>query len=106
MRIVVGDAWAELQGAGEPYDVIVNEVFGGKRPLGPMETAEGARVVREHLREGGVYLADVRCPLEGRGSAPLREVEAAFGREFGRCDVVAEWPDEPKKAGNNVFIAR
>ena len=106
MRIVVGDAWAELKGAVEPYDVIVNEAFGGKRPLGPMETAEGARVVREHLREGGVYLADVRCPLEGRRAAPLREVEAAFAREFGRCDVVPEWPDEPRKAGNNVFIAR
>ncbi len=106
MRIVVGDAWAELQGAAEPYDVIVNEAFGGKKPLGPMETAEGARVVRKHLREGGVYLADVRCPLEGRRAAPLREVEAAFGREYARCEVVPEWPDEPKKAGNNVFIAR
>ncbi len=106
MRIVVGDAWAELQGAAEPYDVIVNEAFGGKKPLGPMETAEGAQVVREHLREGGVYLADVRCPLEGRRAAPLREVEAAFGREFARCEVAPEWPDEPKKAGNNVFIAR
>ena len=106
MRIVVGDAWAELKGAEKPYDVIVNEAFGGKRPLGPMETAEGAQVVREHLREDGVYLADVRCPLEGRRAAPLREVEAAFGREFGRCDVVPEWPDEPRKAGNNVFIAR
>lgn len=106
MRIVVGDAWAELKGATEPYDVIVNEAFGGKRPLGPMETNEGARVVREHLREGGVYLADVRCPVEGRASKPLREVEDAFGREFSRCEVAPEWPDEPRKAGNNVFVAQ
>lgn len=106
MRIIVGDAWAQLKGADEPYDVIVNEVFGGKRPLGPMETDEGARVVRKHLREGGIYLADVRCPLEGRAAAPLREVEAAFGREFARCEVLPEWEDEPRKAGNNVFVAR
>lgn len=104
-RLVVGDAWAHLLGEEEPYDVIVNEAFGGKRPLGPMETGEGARKVREHLADGGLYLADVRCPLEGRGAAPLREVEKTFGREFGRCEVVAEWPDEPKRAGNNVFIA-
>ena len=105
MRIIVGDAWDQVRGADEPYDVIVNEAFSGKRPLGPMETVEGARVVREHLREGGVYLADVRCPLEGRGAAPLREVEAAFGAVFARQEVVPEWGDEPRKAGNNVFIA-
>ncbi|WP_321972394.1 fused MFS/spermidine synthase [Paratractidigestivibacter sp.] len=110
MRIVVGDAWDVVRGGaaggtGELYDVIVNEAFGGKRPLGPMETAEGARVIREHLREGGAYIADVRCPLEGRGSAPLREVREAFGAVFASADVVPEWPDEPKKPGNNVFIA-
>ena len=104
-KIVVGDAWARLKEAREPYDVIVNEVFGGKRPLGPMETEEGARVVRAHLARGGVYLADVRCAMQGRKSAPLREVEAAFGREFSHCRTVPEWPDEPEKPGNNVFIA-
>lgn len=103
--LAIDDAWAYVQAAKEPYDVIVNEVFGGKRPLGPMETSEGARVVREHLAADGAYLADVRCALEGRGAAPLREVEAAFGREFASCRVVPEWPDEPSKPGNNVFIA-
>ena len=84
----------------------MNEVFGGKRPLGPMETGEGARVVRQKLTDGGLYLADVRCPTEGRKAAPLREVEEAFGREFARCEVVPEWPGEPEKPGNNVFIAQ
>lgn len=105
MRIIVGDAWDQVRGAEEPYDVIVNEAFSGKRPLGPMATGEGARVIREHLRDGGAYIADVRCPLEGRGAAPLREVEAAFGAVFERQKVVPEWDGEPKKPGNNVFIA-
>ena len=105
MSIIVGDAWGALKAAAEPYDVIVNEVFGGKRPLGPMETDEGARVVAEHLAPGGVYLADVRCAMEGRKSAPLREVQAAFGQVFSATDVVPEWPDEPHKPGNNVFVA-
>ena len=104
--LVIGDAWAHLKAAEHPYDVIVNEVFGGKRPLGPMETGEGARVVRQKLTDGGLYLADVRCPTEGRKAAPLREVEEAFGREFARCEVVPEWPGEPEKPGNNVFIAQ
>ena len=104
--LVIADAWAHLKAATKPYDVIVNEAFGGKRPLGPMETNEGARVVREHLSDGGIYLADVRCPMEGRRSAPLREVEESFGRVFDNCDVVPEWEEEPQKPGNNVFIAR
>lgn len=104
--LVIADAWAHLKAATKPYDVIVNEAFGGKRPLGPMETNEGARVVREHLSDGGIYLADVRCPMEGRHAAPLREVEESFGRVFSSRDVVPEWEDEPEKPGNNVFVAR
>lgn len=104
--LVIADAWAHLKAATVPYDVIVNEAFGGKRPLGPMETNEGARVVREHLSCDGIYLADIRCPMEGRRSAPLREVEESFGRVFASCDIVPEWEEEPEKPGNNVFIAR
>ena len=105
LRLVNGDAWAFLRDASEPYDVIVNDAFSGKRPLGPLTSEEGARVVREHLTAGGVYLANVRCPLEGAAARTLREVEEAFGCEFAHVAVVPEWPDEPRKPGNNVVIA-
>ena len=105
LRLVNDDAWAFVRAAAEPYDVIVNDAFSGKRPLGPLTSAEGARVVRSRLAEGGVYLANVRCACEGRGSGPLREVEEAFGRVFAHVGYVPEWPDDPKKPGNNAFIA-
>ena len=105
LHLVNDDAWAALRAATEPYDVIVNDAFSGKRPLGPLETSEGARVIREHLTSGGIYLANVRCSCAGRGSRPLREVEEAFGREFAHVAVVPEWEDEPEKAGNNTVIA-
>lgn len=105
LALVNDDAWAHLRAAAEPYDVIVNDAFSGKRPLGPLTTDEGARVVREHLAEGGVYLANVRCACEGRGSGTLREVERAFGREFAHVWYVPEWEDEPEKPGNNVLVA-
>lgn len=105
LSLVNDDAWAFVRAAAEPYDVIVNDAFSGKRPLGPLTSAEGARVVRSRLAEGGVYLANVRCACEGRGSGPLREVEEAFGREFAHVGYVPEWPDDPKKPGNNAFIA-
>nr|WP_286165923.1 fused MFS/spermidine synthase [Olsenella uli] len=105
LRLVNDDAWGFLRAAAEPYDVIVNDAFSGKRPLGPLATDEGARVVREHLAEGGVYLANVRCACEGRGARTLREVEAAFGRVLARVSYVPEWPGEPGKPGNNVVVA-
>ncbi len=106
LTLINDDAWGYLQRQDELYDVIVNDAFSGKRPLGPMKTDEGARVVRAHLADGGVYLANVRSACEGRRSATLREVREAFGREFASCHVVPEWEDEPEKPGNNVFIAR
>lgn len=105
LHLVNDDAWAFVRAATEPYDVIVNDAFSGKRPLGPLTSSEGASVVRSRLAENGVYLANVRCTCEGRGSGPLREVEEAFGREFAHVGYVPEWPDDPKKPGNNAFIA-
>lgn len=105
LRLVNDDAWGFLRAADEPYDVIVNDAFSGNRPLGPMKTDEGARVVREHLAADGVYLANVRCATAGARARTLREVEAAFCREFAHVCYVPEWPDEPEKPGNNAFMA-
>ena len=76
----------------------------GKKPLGPMKTAEGAQLVHDRLCKGGLYLADIRCPLEGSQSAPLTEVVEKFGHIFAHVAYVPEWPDTPKTAGNNVLI--
>ena len=94
-----------MRAATEPYDVIVNDAFSGNRPLGPLTSAEGARVVREHLAEDGVYLANVRCACKGRRARVLNEVVDAFGREFAHVGYVPEWPDEPAKPGNNALVA-
>ena len=91
--------------ASEPFDVIVNDAFSGNRPLGPLKTDEGARVVHEHLAPGGVYLANVRCAVEGRKSRTLHEVIEAFGNEFAHVAYVPEWPDKPSEPGNNTFVA-
>lgn len=106
MRLVNDDAWAFLGAAEAPYDVLVNDAFSGKRPLGPLTSAEGARAVRAHLADGGVYLANVRCACEGKGSRVLQEVREAFEHEGFAVEVIPEWPDDPAKPGNNVFVAR
>ena len=85
--------------------MLVNEVFAGRKSLGPLGTAAGAQTVKEKLAADGVYLADVRCPLEGRGSALLSQVSDVFAQEFAHVAYVPEWPDTPKTPGNNLLIA-
>ena len=106
LRLVEGDGWGYLtaQEAGL-YECIVNDAFSGKLPLGPMETGEGARRVREHLAPDGFYLANVRSALEGRHAGPLRECTEAFGSTFSHLYLVPDKPETPEKVGYNAFVA-
>lgn len=106
LRIIEDDAWKVLQNADAgSIDVLVNEVFAGRKSLGPLGTPTGARTVKEKLAGDGVYLADVRCPLEGRGSALLSQVAGVFAQEFTHVAYVPEWSNTPKTPGNNLLIA-
>ncbi len=104
LRLVEGDAWNVLQNDSAGFDLIVNDAFRGNRPLGSMQTDKGARLVHEHLREGGVYIGNVRTPLVGRKAAPLREARDAFSRVFAYTWIVPERPEEPQKPGNNALV--
>ena len=106
LRVIEDDAWKVLQNADAgSIDVLVNEVFAGRKSLGPLGTPDGAQTVKEKLVPGGVYLADVRCPLEGHGSTLLPQVAGVFAQEFAHVAYVPEWPDTPKTPGNNLLIA-
>lgn len=99
------DGWAWLRAQHESIDLVVNDAFSGKRPLGPLATGEGARLVRGHLCADGVYLANVRASLEGRHAAALRDVAEAFSREFAHVWIVPEHPDDPGRLGYNALVA-
>ena len=105
LRLICADGWEWLQSGSEVYDAIVNDAFSGKKPLGPIGTREGARVVREHLSEGGFYLANVRSSLEGKKAANLLEAREAFEAQFAHVYVYPEKPEAPTELGYNAFIA-
>ena len=104
--LVNADGWEYLRGCGRTFDVIVNDAFSGARPLGALGNAEGAALIRAHLSERGMYLANVRTPLEGRKAKVLADVRDAFAREFGSVEVIPERPEEPGVLANNVLVAR
>jgi len=101
----VTDGWAYLQEGDRRWQVIVNDAFRAKRPLGELTGAEGARRIHDHLAPGGVYLANLLCPREGKGSEPLRTVVEAFSGEFAYTYLFPEWPDDPTRGGANAFVA-
>lgn len=104
-EVACEDGWEWLRAQSEPFDLIVNEAFTGSKPLGPLTGSEGAEVVYQHLREGGVYLATLRLPLEGRKAAPLQETCAAFANRFAHVWLVPEEDVEPGRPQNNTFVA-
>lgn len=99
------DAWEALVEDEQGFDLIVNDAFRGNRPLGPMATEEGARLVRTHLRPGGMYVGNVRTTLEGPRSRALTEAQEAFGRVFSHVETIPERPETPRRKGNNALIA-
>lgn len=103
--LTIADAWDRLLADEEGFDLIINDAFGGNRPLGRLSTDEGARHIREHLREGGLYIGNVRTPLEGRRAEPLHDAVRAFETEFEHVQVIPERPEDPRKKGNNALIA-
>ena len=105
LNLVCDDGWGYLTRSGERFDLIVNDAFGGKRPLGPLKTEDGARQVRDHLGEGGVYLANVISPLEGKGTDVLTESLDACKATFEHVYLIPEAPENPRLTGDNVLIA-
>ena len=105
LRIVVSDAWAHLKNYQETYDLIVNDAFGGRRPMGGMDTQEGVRHLAQHLTASGVYVGNVRTPLEGKHARPLYAMQNALQETFDHVWLVPERPENPLELGNNTLVA-
>lgn len=105
LELVNAGGWEYLRESGRSFDVIVNDAFSGSKPLGSLSNSEGAALIRAHLSDRGLYLANVRSPLIGRKAKALEQVKEAFQRDFSRVEVIPELPDKPEALANNVVAA-
>ncbi|MDO4536726.1 MAG: fused MFS/spermidine synthase [Coriobacteriales bacterium] len=105
LTLAQGDAWEYLKNDTQGFDLIINDAFSGNKPLGQLEGRTGAKLVHEHLLPGGMYIGNVRMPLEGPRAKTLRETQQAFEQEFNHVRLIPERPEEPRKPGNNALIA-
>lgn len=103
--LIQDDAWRYLLEHKRRVNIIVNDAFAKNKPLGELGTQAGADLIVKRLCTNGVYLANVRCPLSGKGAHLLEDLRDSFASELAHLAYIPEWPDEPKKSGNNVFIA-
>jgi spermidine synthase len=105
LELVCADGWKWLREEGRRFDVIINDAFKGSKPMGDLDTAEGARLIASRLTDRGVYLANIRCPLEGRRSRVLERTREVFDTEFKNVHVIAECNETPRSLGDNVLVA-
>ncbi len=105
LRLVEGDARAFLENSDERYDAIVNDCFSGMSLVESLVTCEAVRLYHEHLREGGVYLANVIGAVEGPRSRTMRRIMRTLSSEFAHVYVLPGQPATLSNCDNNVVIA-
>lgn len=105
LRIFTADALDYLQETPDTYDAILNDCFAGGKPVAALASESCARLVKQRLTPGGVYLTNVVAALTGRKSHFLREQVAVLGRVFRHVWVVPLGADDPRTPDNNMVVA-
>lgn len=76
LGLVTADARAFLDACEKTYDVIIGDCFASDKPYEALLSPDGVRAVRNKLRDGGLYMANV---VAGRDLSLLQ----------GLCDLLA-----------------
>ena len=105
LQLVEGDARAYLEESSGRYDAIVNDCFTGMSIVESLVTREAAQLYHGHLREGGVYMANVIGAVEGPRSRALRRIMRTLASEFAHVYVLPGQPSMLSNCDNNVVIA-
>jgi len=104
--VIHGEARRFLASSTDRYDVIYLDVFDHLVTVPwTLVTVEALTLARARLEEGGVMVANVLSPVEGRGTAFLERALATFEEVFDEVVAVPVGaPDAPTGATINVVV--
>lgn len=87
------------------FDCIINDAFGGARPLITLAQKEGARIIYQALSEHGVYMANLIYPLADKDTGEFGHVCALMKESFPYVWLIPEAEESPQLTANNVLVA-
>ena len=88
LGLITADARQVIEHPPARYDVIVNDCFASGTPVRALATVEAARVIRDALTEGGIYLVNVVSDGDGGDLSFLRDEVATLAQVFAHVTIV------------------
>lgn len=99
-QLICADGWHYLRDARQRFDVIVNDAFAGKKPMGPLNVHKAVDLIHSSLTQKGIYLANVRGAIE---DSTIQELLGCLHRSFSTVLVIPEQPGGGK--GYHTILA-
>jgi spermidine synthase len=105
LEIVTGDARQNLRRSEARFDLIFGDAYNGVRAVpAHLATLEYYRMLRQHLRVGGVYMANIISPVTGPQSGFFRSTVRTLRQVFPEVYVFA-LGDGASGSQNLVLVA-
>lgn len=104
-NLIVDDGLGYLAGTDARYDVIVNDAFAGKVAAGDLACATGIRAVKDHLREGGLYMVNAVSDSRWREFRHVISLINELDRAFAHVWVLFSSDEEFSDKDNYLVIA-
>lgn len=82
LRIYNKDAMNYLLSSDLQYDFIIEDAYDGRRAAGSLRSDDGIRLMRSHLRKGGILAVNVVAARKGPLAIKGHETEMALRRHF------------------------
>lgn len=100
LGLVTADARAYLGVCDETYDVVIGDCFASTDSYAPLATDDGVRAIRNVLRDGGLYMANV---VVGRDPVPLQSLCEVLACTFAHVWVLP-CTDESFSTDDNYLV--
>ena len=88
------------------YDAVLNDAFSGEVPVGTMATVEAAKIIKNSLKDDGVYMSNVLGAVEGDKGKFLRAEVKTLQQVFKHVYVIAVYKNpKPERYVNWMVVA-